>query len=67
MKPYQRLCIFHKEKTPSLRIWPTGRYFCYGCKERGHVEEHRDLFQEFERRLVAELERLGQLLLPGVT
>lgn len=37
MKPFTILCIFHKEKTPSLRIWDNGNFFCHGCQEQGNV------------------------------
>lgn len=29
------LCCFHVERTPSLHIWPSGHFKCYGCKNRG--------------------------------
>ena len=29
-------CIFHEEKTPSLRFFDdSGKYFCYGCRKKG--------------------------------
>lgn len=36
-------CQFHKEKTPSLRIWPNGWFFCLGCRHRGHTSKYPDL------------------------
>lgn len=30
------LCIFHREKRPSLRMWPeSGRFCCFGCGREG--------------------------------
>ncbi len=35
-KNYIGLCPFHKEKTPSFTINPTGQYYhCFGCKQSG--------------------------------
>lgn len=32
------LCPFHKEKTPSFHVnGETGRYYCFGCHEKGSV------------------------------
>jgi len=39
------LCIFHKEKTPSLRIWPDGGFFCHGCHQGGAIDRHPELLQ----------------------
>lgn len=30
-------CPFHKEKTPSLVIYPDGHFHCFGCNERGDI------------------------------
>jgi DNA primase len=30
-------CPFHKEKTPSLVIYPDGHFHCFGCSERGDI------------------------------
>lgn len=58
-------CVFHKEKTPSLRIWASGHFKCYGCGTAGRVEEHAEVQQVFERSRAALLETEGQLRLPG--
>ena len=32
------LCIFHNEKTPSLRVYSSSqRFHCYGCGKNGNV------------------------------
>ncbi|HWP31350.1 MAG TPA: DNA primase [Fimbriimonadales bacterium] len=37
-KTFKGLCPFHREKTPSFYIYPEqGRYFCFGCQERGDI------------------------------
>lgn len=63
------LCVFHKEKTPSLRIWPNGQFFCHGCQTSGHMRDYPDEFraiqQGIERRRVELLEQAGQLRFPG--
>ena len=39
------LCPFHREKTPSLRIWPdTGKFFCFGCHCRGSMKDFLKLY-----------------------
>jgi DNA primase len=59
------LCVFHTERTPSLRIKPNGLFTCYGCGQHGHVRDHPEL-----KRFVAQsfnqefLESEGQLRLP---
>lgn len=69
MKPVMLLCIFHREKTPSLRIWPSGHFRCYGCGEAGHVMDHAELAEYSRvpcaRELAAHLEAMGQTRLPG--
>jgi hypothetical protein len=30
------LCPFHKEKTPSFKLYPSGIFQCYGCGANGH-------------------------------
>jgi hypothetical protein len=37
-------CPFHKEKTPSLVLYPDGHFHCFGCEERG------DIFSYVQRR-----------------
>lgn len=59
------LCVFHEEKTPSLRIWSTGHFHCFGCRTSGDVREHPALFQVFEQKRVERLEAAGQLRFPG--
>lgn len=31
------LCPFHKEKTPSFRVYPDQHYYCFGCQAHGDV------------------------------
>lgn len=64
-KPLMILCIFHKEKTPSLRVLPNGQFRCYGCGEIGDVKDHPELRQAIDRHEVARLEAAGQLRFPG--
>lgn len=37
------LCPFHKERTPSLRVWPNGGFFCHGCHYGGWIKHHPQL------------------------
>lgn len=30
-------CIFHADKTASLHIYPTNRFYCFGCNKSGSV------------------------------
>ena len=32
---YKTVCIFHKEKTPSLTFFPKAGYYCFGCNKGG--------------------------------
>ncbi len=70
------LCVFHQEKTPSLRIWSSGRFKCYGCGESGHVHSHPRLTKTVvqihphlapitEKVRMELLEAKGQLRIPG--
>ena len=35
---YRGLCIFHREKTPSLTVYEdTQSFFCFGCSTSGDV------------------------------
>lgn len=76
MRPAQRIraagtghlmmtCIFHQDLTPSLRIWRSGRYLCYGCGAKGDVKDHPELAQVHYRVRMEALEAAGQLRLPG--
>ena len=58
------LCVFHEERTPSLRIWPDGGFRCFGCGVVGRVEDHPDLQMVFDRVRRDRLEAAGQLRLP---
>jgi len=60
------LCIFHEERTPSLRIWPDGGFRCFGCGVHGKVEDHEHLAGVFHQVHAPEREVSGQLRLPGV-
>jgi DNA primase len=31
------LCTIHDERTPSLRLWPDGWFYCMGCQWRGDI------------------------------
>lgn len=34
------LCPFHLEKTPSLKIFPDGRWHCFGCERNGDLIDY---------------------------
>lgn len=65
------LCLFHVERTPSLRVWPSGKWLCHGCRRSGDMDEllgtdsvlTYQLAQIAERERVEGLERAGQLRL----
>lgn len=57
------LCIDHKEKTPSLRIWPDGGFFCHGCSFFGWVSEYEELAQVYNAVRGRMAEAQGQLRL----
>jgi DNA primase len=61
VKPFNVLCPFHREKTPSCRIWPNRGYHCHGCLVSGLIDEDEFLLQEFEKRRIIILEENGQL------
>ena len=48
-------CVFHRERTPSLHLWPSGRFRCHGCGAAGTVRDFVSRFtvdvDEFFRRL----------------
>jgi DNA primase len=60
------LCVFHQERTPSLRIWPSGSFRCYGCGKHGHSRDEPLLRGPFDRKVNEARETAGQLRLPGV-
>jgi DNA primase len=37
-------CIFHKDHTPSLRVWPNGQFYCHGCKKKGTVKNYSQIY-----------------------
>ena len=43
------LCVFHDERTPSMRAYPSGKLYCYGCGDRSSLE----WFEEFGSDTVA--------------
>lgn len=59
------LCVFHKEKTPSLHVRKNGTFRCYGCGAKGHVDDYPQVLQASERKKVERLEAAGQLRFPG--
>jgi DNA primase len=63
------LCVFHTERTPSLRIWTDGGFYCHGCGVRGHVNDYADLetlaVMVWDRARRELLEAAGQLRIPG--
>lgn len=64
------LCCFHGDSRPSLRMWPSGRFYCYGCGAGGNsIEEFFHKMGEDVSRLEGVLPTLtlpgeGQLPLP---
>lgn len=60
------LCVFHKERTPSLHIWPSGLFCCHGCQEKGHVRDNDTLLALFHSVYPPEqlLHNENQLLFP---
>jgi DNA primase len=56
------LCPFHKEKTPSFHVsMETGRYYCFGCHEKGSVIDFVMKLEglEFPEAVRALAERVG--------
>lgn len=55
---YTALCPFHKEKTPSLRVYPEGHkgedgtpqdhtsWYCFGCKKGGDIVKFEELYYD---------------------
>lgn len=33
------LCPFHEESTPSLHVYPDGKYYCFGCGKSGFAKD----------------------------
>lgn len=66
-------CVFHSEKTPSLKLRPNGSFWCYGCMANGdmfkfvvHMLEV-DCVKDVERKLSAlksTIDVPGQLYFP---
>lgn len=47
------LCVFHRERTPSLMFWPeSGRFHCHGCQNGGDLI---DFLVEYARLDKAEI------------
>ncbi len=43
------LCPFHQERTPSLQIWATLKWHCYGCQANGvDLQRIFDYFGQFD-------------------
>ena len=50
------LCPLHDDKEPSLRIYPDGTFYCFGCQKRGDViDMYAALNQLTNREAIAEL------------
>lgn len=73
LKPFNILCVFHKEKTPSFRVWPGSWHFhCHGCGEKGNLRrgwsEEDPKIRPLALRVYwierAQQEESGQLRLP---
>lgn len=57
---YTALCPFHKEKTPSLRVYPEGHkgedgtpqdhtsWYCFGCKKGGDIVKFEELYYDYD-------------------
>lgn len=57
---YTAMCPFHHEKTPSLRIYPSGHknsdgerqdrtsWFCFGCKKGGDIVKFEELYYDLD-------------------
>lgn len=67
MAPLTVLCLFHSERTASLRVWPDGGYRCHGCGRRGWVDDNDELRALYDRAVTEYRERCGQLRLRGVS
>jgi hypothetical protein len=47
------LCPFHREKTPSLCIWPDTGFYCHGCGRKGWLKDHPDIANKYVLMLSA--------------
>jgi len=57
------LCPFHREKTPSLHMWPgSGRFHCHGCGAEGDKDKFLSYFPvELQRSLALNLHKHREL------
>lgn len=58
-------CLYHRDKRPSLVIWPSGHLYCHGCHHRGHIDDDerlKILYEKFHYR--RRQENKNQLSLP---
>lgn len=42
------LCIFHKERTPSMWLRPNGSFNCYGCESHGEMIDFLDYILDLD-------------------
>lgn len=62
---YEGLCLFHKEKTPSMRLNNVrGKFYCFGCSSSGDLIDLVQRVTGFD--FVAAMEWLGAAQLPAV-
>ncbi len=55
-------CPIHREKTPSMCFYPDGRWYCFGCHERGDAA---DLYKALHGGTIGEaLRAVGKASLP---
>ena len=43
-------CLFHSEKTPSMRIVPGLKYYCFGCGKSGNCKDDLQKMLDSKRR-----------------
>jgi len=41
-------CIFHEEKTPSLRVWADGGWRCFSCGAFGQLKDHDKIREKYK-------------------